>query len=384
MGSRRLTRKGVIEIQFNWIYVLIVGAIILGFFVILANNIRKTSQESLNFDILNYLDEIFVGIETSSQVEHNIKLPDTDIVLDCHHYTISRSEKEGNSLQNRVVFGPDLLKKEIASYTLYWEMPFKTSFFLFLTSKEVQYVVIDDDPDTQSLADSLVEELPRNMNLYFKDLEGRELISDIDDYNEGNHYKIRFITFDDPSSLTISDDIIGRTKPKDVSLIYIEPETMFTDGTSRRRFPEGYGKTRFYRLRNDLSFERDGSADEAYTSAVDLELGYFNKASLLGAIFSQDAYTYDCNMAKGLTRLSLMSLILEKRIDEIAASDIDPDCIDILNEARESLIEINSNTAQQIVLYDSLKDLYSRIYESPDSLSEYNQQLQRLSCPLIY
>ena len=58
-------KRGVLVIQFNWMYVMVIGAVILIFFVMLANNIRKNSNESLNFDILNYMDEIFVGIETS-------------------------------------------------------------------------------------------------------------------------------------------------------------------------------------------------------------------------------------------------------------------------------------------------------------------------------
>ena len=47
-------KRGVLVIQFNWMYVMVIGAVILIFFVMLANNIRKNSNESLNFDILNY------------------------------------------------------------------------------------------------------------------------------------------------------------------------------------------------------------------------------------------------------------------------------------------------------------------------------------------
>ncbi|MBT4647427.1 hypothetical protein HOA56_00035 [archaeon] len=392
-------KRGVLVIQFNWMYVMVIGAVIIIFFVMLANNIRKNSNESLNFDILNYMDEIFVGIETSSQVEHSINLPGVDLRVDCQGYTIKNSRHEGKSLKNRIVFSPDLLTKEIVSYTLYFEAPFKTSFFLFLTSKQMQYVPLDDDlTDSESYANQLVNELPENLNLYYDDPETKEMISEFSDYEEDNHYKIKFIMFDtDPDDSYPAASIDkGKTKNRDISLIVIDPneDTFKIDEYDTNKpelsFPDGSGEVKFYTY-NGEEFVRDDSADEVYPPPAP-SFGYLNKATLFGAIYSQDAYNYDCNMAKGLKRLSLMSEMLNSRIEHIEKTDEDfndlGECSGFYEESKKLLYDsgsegtIQSIANRQDISEEHLNKLFDFIYEN--GLVFYNDELQQKSCPMIY
>ncbi|MEM2139271.1 MAG: hypothetical protein QXM96_03910, partial [Candidatus Woesearchaeota archaeon] len=85
----KINKKAVIEIQFNWLYVAIVGFVILLVFISIANGIRKSSQQQLEYELTKYFDNILVGVQGIENSEHNITLAGLDLKFD-----VTKTRKE--------------------------------------------------------------------------------------------------------------------------------------------------------------------------------------------------------------------------------------------------------------------------------------------------
>ena len=123
-----MNKKGQIELQFNWIYVAVVGAILLAIFVSIVGGIKKSARTELEIDAITYFDEIFTSMQGSENTEHSVTLPGLDIKVastkeNCNFYTIDGSSLGGRSTEYVPIFSPNLVKKEILSYSLGWDMP---------------------------------------------------------------------------------------------------------------------------------------------------------------------------------------------------------------------------------------------------------------------
>ena len=53
MLFRKFDKKGNVEVQFNWIFVILIGTMLLVFFVSLANKSTDAADSKLNLNIVN-------------------------------------------------------------------------------------------------------------------------------------------------------------------------------------------------------------------------------------------------------------------------------------------------------------------------------------------
>ena len=84
-------KKGFIEIQFNWIFILVVGTIILIFFIMLIAKQKDVSEERVNKKILTYIDGILTGTEVRKKVTNTVDIPNIELEFGCDSYTIAKS-----------------------------------------------------------------------------------------------------------------------------------------------------------------------------------------------------------------------------------------------------------------------------------------------------
>ena len=56
-----MKKKAIIEVQLNWIYILIVGAIILVFFVVVAKKYAANAELKISSQILENLDTTVIS-----------------------------------------------------------------------------------------------------------------------------------------------------------------------------------------------------------------------------------------------------------------------------------------------------------------------------------
>ena len=67
--------KRAVEIQFNWIFILIVGALILVFFMMLVNRQRDISDIKLAVELLDDLEQIMTGQRVTVNRQDIIDMP---------------------------------------------------------------------------------------------------------------------------------------------------------------------------------------------------------------------------------------------------------------------------------------------------------------------
>jgi len=159
-------------------------------------------------------------------------------------------------------------------------------------------------------------------------------------------------------------------------VIIIEPENSaepFALGTLhffRLGSPGIKGATNTFKLHNLLTTGHSTSA-------------YLGKASIYGAIFSENKVLYECTMNKAMQRLQILTLLQYYRIQEVVPY-ASTNCAYLLNNpltgAATKISDINKTAAQPFSV-TTTADLRTYL----DELDKSNKQLATLgNCPAIY
>ena len=177
-------KRGMIELHFNWIFVLIAGAVIFVFFINIVNKQRDFSEIKSSGTIITNLDSILIGAQVSTKTVNMIDMPKVDIGFECNRFFIGSLPKQ---IKSNVVFAPGLLKgKNMITWTLDWNTPYRVTNFLYITDPQLRYVVVYYDL-TQAIADKIFDELPKEIN--------KEIIriNQLNGFSNKNNYKVKFI-----------------------------------------------------------------------------------------------------------------------------------------------------------------------------------------------
>ena len=138
-------------------------------------------------------------------------------------------------------------------------MPYKIDFFVYLTSNEVRYVLVEDENNQEYVTD--IDELLPDTDFIIKEIVKDVRLTDITDLN---YYKVKFIFVNsdlEPEDLTYF--VNNLAKRKDFSAIKIT-----YDGDINT-----YGEVQFYKKEGDgLVIDED-------------PLPYLKEETLRGAIF---------------------------------------------------------------------------------------------------
>jgi len=350
-----MRKRGAIEIQFNWIFVLIVGALILFFFFTIINKQRTASEQSLNKEMLDYFNTIISGTNVKIGTVENSSLAGFALELSPEFITIPGSSWQGIQTKNRIFFYPDLIKgNKLISYTGYWSMPYKIDYFIYLTSNELRYIIVDDvstQEDTVYI-NALLTLLPKFVT---KEVIGHTSISSAQDKN---NYKVKFIFINmDPSGLTSFGDL----KKRDFSAINI-----ITDDNSL----DTHGTVKFYKKVNN-GLELDGTSY------------YLKKEALLGAIYSENHEFYNKSLTKALVKLDTLTRIYKnntkdlKKYSEGDLNLVNYGCPGTFNDILGNIEIISDN--MKITSAG-----FSAMYNANKDIEGYNKELILNSCPILY
>jgi hypothetical protein len=336
---RRLGKKAQDDSQFNWIFILIAGSLILAFFIVIVMKQKSASDAKFAGKVSQQLNAILAGAKVSSGSVQTINTPEVSIRFTCNDYYIGPASQR---LGNKIVFAPEFVEgNELMTWTLDWNVPFKAATFLYITNPRVRYVVVGNGPD----AEKLYSALPKKMNKgkLISESELGKVIFDND-----IHTRFIFVT-----SLFVSKTISDTFAAEDVSGLLV-------DMTNRKfQFMEKTG--------NSL-----GPAGTPQVYAED-ELMY-------GAVFSNNAQEYSCLLKRAYNRLNLVSSVYYQRLLSMSKSFE-------AGSACEGFYMDNSDTTNQ------LKVLMAAAGSSADmpnldaakaKLKEQNKRLQLQSCPMIY
>ena len=345
----------MIEVHFNWIFILIVGAIIFIFFVNIVNKQREFSEIKSSGTIITSLESILTGAQISTNTINIMDMPKVDIGFECNRYFIGPIPKPTKS---NVIFSPGLLKgKKLITWALDWNVPYRVTNFLYITDPQLRYVIVYDE-DTETVANSVYDELPEEIN---KEIPMHK--DDLTALKDKNNYKVKFIFLIDeapnfPAELDYMED-------KDVTAINL--------GASSSNIISSTGTIEF--------FQKKGSNWESKGTTC-----YLKEESLFGAIFAEDIDMYNCVMKKAFKKLNLVTEIYLDRSDELERYyfSIDKSCYQPYSSAKTQLNYMKIASENRIDDFPQGIGHMDTMNDYALNLKEENQRAQLFSCALIY
>jgi len=134
-------RKGI-AMTFNWIFSIIVGAIIFSFFIYFAIQNTDLFGNITAKQVAWELDNIFSGFQTTS-VETTLKFDKTiNLKFRCNdeNQDVLINNKGKHILRDKIIFAPEEIENnEFLLWTKEWKVPYKVGNFIFLTSPFIGY-----------------------------------------------------------------------------------------------------------------------------------------------------------------------------------------------------------------------------------------------------
>ena len=332
------TKKGVIEVQFNWIFVLIVGFVILTLFTTIIVKQKNVSEATTDRLILKNLDAVWSGSEVSTGTVNTVKIPETKIEFGCNEYYIGKNKR---LLTTMNVFAPSVLEGDkIISYTLDWSIPYKVTNFVYLTNPETRYIFIAESGN--DFAKKVFEMIPEGIN--------KDMYEQIEDVQDKHDDIVRIIFFEPVDLQSITPDNLKRTKK--ISALKV-------DGS------EDLGKIEFYiYIPENKNFLLKG------------ESCYLREPTLLGAIFTDDNEVYDCSMGNAFKKLNMASKVYQEKISVLSDHD------NIICKRYYSDTDDMTTILGQSIIFSQTS--VEQISTAATNLEAQNKRLQRSSCPIIY
>lgn len=342
------SKKAAIEVQFNWVFVMVAGALILVFFFGVVQKQRQLSQAKISNSLLTNIESIATGAGVSKGTAQSVELPNIGINFDCTFeclctFSIENIQKE---YRDKIIFAPKLVKAaQVELWTLDWNTPFRVTNFVYATTSNNKYFIVYDNPGS-SLFKMINKTLPDNVNADFVHF------SEYQSIENQNYVSAKFVFVDTQQQIPPDLGIDDSFRRAEVSAVYINTagELEFYDKISQR----------------SLNFQKKTSS-------------YFGEPAIYAAIFAGDSNAYECNMIAALQRLqSILNLYIART--ELMDEKNNEDAFCSEGYSTVNLEELKQAAENAVIDLQNIKLLSTSIA----SLNTQNEGLLRKSCPLLY
>lgn len=154
-----LKQKKAFMISFKFILSIIIGSIILMFFIFFAFKHISTQEKLASLDIINYLDLKLDILSNSQNLNTQFNLPSNyNLNFICNKILISNKKTSYSSSTEKLIASPSILKgKEIQIWTKSWFFPFKVTNFYYIANKKTNFYIESNE---------LLKKIPKIFNAY--------------------------------------------------------------------------------------------------------------------------------------------------------------------------------------------------------------------------
>ena len=134
-------RKGVIDVQFNWIFILITGIVIFMFIIGIVLSQKRNADNQVGISTIKQITTILKGRQQSSDVYSEINFQRTNINFKCESDTDLFSFKIDNSnrvdLPLEIIFAPqDISTSKMLVWSQKFSAGFPVSVFTYITTTD--------------------------------------------------------------------------------------------------------------------------------------------------------------------------------------------------------------------------------------------------------
>ena len=341
-------KRAQVSEQFNWLFAIVAGSIILIFFLFVIGQLKATSDIKLSTKVLQNFDAILAGSSVapnSLNIIDSSKLLAFDISCDSDGYSdlrILKSRAKSLDLSQKFIYSPFVAEgSRLYLYVVPITNPFNIGNALLLTGDNVIFVeYLTQNSDLQ--LDEFFKLLPDNIS---------KMRSVAFDKNLKSFDKIVIISKEDPVDFDNREAINGvkNLLKKDVTWIKVK----FADKDVQH-----------------ASVYTKSEKARKFSDAVELNVPSNDFALFL--TFSKNPEFYKCNLRKINIKVKTISRIFLKKVQLLSSNVDSNDCKLDYAEAEDILNKIISS-----------RDIFG-ISDQIEYLKEINHNLLLKSCPLIY
>lgn len=393
-----MKKRGMVEEQFNWVFILIIGTVIILFFVKVVYNQKAIADKKLAIKVLNDFTILTVGGEVATSTASRIGIGGNAVSFDCQECSCKYYMKEfGKGMKNvdyntRSLFAPStvMADKDALMWAYDWNMPFKVTNFLYITSPDMEYIFVHGGGASppQGLSD-VISTLPDLIDNGLKGDSSFDATMTLSNYKYKGAYQVRIIVWDSGVYIAPSAaDFVakwgqvetlvktGQLKDADfksVSILWVH-DIESTSG--------GSGTLEFYKLEKGT---RNIVQDQDTTF-------YVGDASLIAAILVDNYYNYVCPMDSALMRLNHVSDVYIRRTEYLKSAYIanfgaDDKCAITYDDALTYLDDIKTNSNvyfSGLTNSNNIININRAANQYTSSLYAMNEKITLFSCPDIY
>ncbi len=383
-----MNRKAQIQIQFNWIFVIIIGVVLLGFFFSMIFSQTSANEKQVSATIARHFETIITSTNQKVGTVKTYKIPTTKIEFRCDDYQGIYEYKIGGVKAKDIKFEPIFSSKElkggksrnrIYTWTENWNIPYQIATFLYITDNREHFSFVLNGQKPNALEEELINNFAANMSISIINNSNGNFENV--PQNSLNMNKYVYVILDSSSSGFSWPGVDGFVKVphNKVRIILISP-----DSFNKEDFFD-YGQVSI--LDYDEYNSWQNSTIQRRNSNTRSNVGtYIGKASLYAAIFSEDNKRYVCEMNKALHKLKIISEIQKYKILN-ENSSIDRNCRLYLigNPAIEQLKGAIYFIEDMINNINGTNPNLNTIYQDIKMLKKKNNDvLIEAQCPPIY
>jgi hypothetical protein len=272
--------------EYNWIFVIVAGTIILGFFVMFVFNYVQLQEKKQDVDTVRFFGGKVLGIASKLQVGSGASIDtneqeglrfgyNVDLTYDCDvnisKILVNQEKSVWYKLQDEILFMNNNMKiNSLDLWVLPWSFPFYVTNFIYVADPKTNFYLVkdfssNDFVDKLEVSSAFKTEKVKKENLKIKE-----------------YSKVIFFLSSKPTTSEI----------KKIKGYFKNVDFVFVDLTkSEVSFYEG---------------ENWGETTQFYISGN-------NKAQLYGSFFTDNAEDYQCNINRAMQKLKVVSKVYSEK-----------------------------------------------------------------------
>ncbi len=370
-------KSGQIQVSFNWLYVLIAGAVILLFFVGVVAKQKDVSEKGLSVDVLDTMESIFTGASVSDKSQFPINtggIRDYTFNFRCSDLVNEYGffDKGVIKQENLVpIFSPMEIKTEkLFLWSVPYNLPYHIINLLIVTSENSKYYLLGD-------LDSSLTLLNDTKALNIDHLS-------YDEYANGGikseeNYQVRIVDFEGRISS-------GESVPTELHNLADDKVTMVSF------LPSPGNSANYYSMKSQEENKVWEKISEEGIKII--SLGEDPDAAKYAAIFAANSEEYRCAMQKVFRRMKHVTELYQRKLNEIEVfhgePPVDDQCITVLEKKYdekdpEALLGlIKGNAAGCEGTYAKSMAGCLELLQQTKLIKEFNQNLETKDCINLY
>ena len=365
-----LTKKGQVEITFNWIYILIAGTVILLFFVGLVYKQKAVSEEKLTIEVVEILDSILRGASVAEKTKNFVNtggIAGYTLQFSCDegvsNYGIKDSSFQEENAVTPIFSLPEIQSPRLIFWSLPYKLPYKIIDLLFITSANTNYVFLGANNFVNEFLDATTESDP-----FLK--ISTEVKQNIEEVTAGGNTYLRLIDVDGThisENMELSANLKNLDEERITAVVFKSAQSV------------------------DFFIAQNGKWKKTNFNSINLvSLGGERDAAKYAAIFAGNDKIYECNMEKAFKRMVYLDEVYQGKVEDLVTfyqqSGVNNKnvCLTHLINAPEqnlrTLLGTHHARARSCVLGSNCEDLV----EPSEKIITVNDNLESEGCVKLY